>query len=341
MPPPRLSDVVRSVARPVVGAGQPLLKLGSTGPAVKEWQTLLTAAGYFTDITGTFDAATEAHTKQWQKDKGIGVDGKVGPESWATMTGAPAPKTYPAAYAKDAQFGRDAVVEAFRQVVGRDPTLAEAQIIQAQGHLESHYGKASYTNKTTGEKSGVINNWGAVQAGKPPCDPSKSFEATDSGAQGSYTYCYKKYATPVEGAAHMVEHMTHKRPHSWDAMKAGDIDEWSVRMHLWTPPLTKLGPGGKAPGAVQNKDPITQMPGYYEQPPGQRAKGIEERIWAIADALGEPVAAKRGGPMPAGGEPPPSMGGGGPSATKVGGGILSVVLIAIGAYLVGKGLGRW
>ncbi len=131
------------------------------------------------------------------------------------------------------RFGREVLKRVWPLVTGHEATLPELQIAGAQAHLESNYGQANYTNKVTGEKSGVINNWGAVQSGKPPCGAG-GFEASDTRADGTaYTWCYKRYPTPDDGARHLVEHMTIKRPASWRLMKAGDIDGWARQMHSY------------------------------------------------------------------------------------------------------------
>lgn len=174
-------------------------------------------------------------------------------------------------------FGRRVLATVWPEVTGAPATPAELQIAGAQAHLESGYGMASYTNKLTGQNSGVINNWGAVQAGKPPCTPP-NFEASDTHADGSpYNFCYRGYSTPEEGARDLVKQMTLRRPTSWAHMKRGDIDAWAQQM--------------------RTTDPQTGVGLYFEQSAEGRAHGIEIRIAEIAAALNEPIAAKRGGPM--------------------------------------------
>jgi len=204
-------------------------------------------------------------------------------------------------------FGRKVLATVWPQVTGKQASLAELQIAGGHAHLESGYGKSSYKNKVTGASSGVINNWGAVQSGKPPCGPG-GFEASDTRADGTpYTWCYKIYSTPEEGAAHMVTHLTVKRPTSWEFMKRGDIDGWAA--------------------AARAKDPITGIGGYFEQSAEGRAKGVELRIAEIAAALNEPIAAKRGGPVDGGGGFP----GGGEDGD---GWVVPVVATGCGALLV-------
>jgi len=62
-----------------------VLRLGSGGSAVNEWQRLMGVA-----IDGRFGANTEAATKKFQSMNGLKVDGIVGPASWdAAMKAGP------------------------------------------------------------------------------------------------------------------------------------------------------------------------------------------------------------------------------------------------------------
>lgn len=252
------------------------VKLGSQGDPVPRWQELLSANGHSVAITGVFDAATDAATRAWQAGRGLVADGIAGPASWSAMTGEASP--VPALSNKRAEahrFGRQVLQSIWREVTGEDPNLASLQIAGAQADLESGYGRASYKNRATGETA-ILNNWGAVQAGPPPCGPD-GFEATDTRADGTpYQWCYKRYTTPEEGAKHMLAHLTTKRPASWAKMREGDVDGWAAQM--------------------RRKDPITGIGLYFEQSVEGRARGIELRVKEIAAAMGEPVAAKRGGP---------------------------------------------
>lgn len=56
----------------------PMLRVGSTGPAVMKWQEIIRAA-----VDGKFGPQTEALTKAWQKSRGLVADGIVGPKTWA------------------------------------------------------------------------------------------------------------------------------------------------------------------------------------------------------------------------------------------------------------------
>ncbi|MEP9363390.1 glycoside hydrolase domain-containing protein [Nocardioides sp. CN2-186] len=70
-------------------AGQtPVIKYGSTGPAVRRVQRALNAATPSTKplmATGVFDAATTAALKAWQKRIEVEVSGVAGSETWAAL----------------------------------------------------------------------------------------------------------------------------------------------------------------------------------------------------------------------------------------------------------------
>ena len=66
------------------------LKKGSKGKQVKTLQALLTGYGYDCGkygVDGDFGADTQAAVKKYQKDKGLTVDGWVGPKTWAKLLG--------------------------------------------------------------------------------------------------------------------------------------------------------------------------------------------------------------------------------------------------------------
>lgn len=293
------------------------IKKGSQGSDVTKWQGLLTSAGFPVDATGVFDDATDAQTRAWQTAHGLTSDGIVGPASWLAMTGE-AEACKPDSHAK---FGRDTLVSVWPRILDEasksehpeiqalaaagGPNLAALQIAGAQAKLESNYGLAQYTNKETGEKSGVINNWGAVQ-GQP------GFLASDTHADGSaYTAHYRIYDTPEDGAFDMLRQMTIRRPNSWARMNEGDIDAWAH--------------------AMRTKDPITGIPLYFEQSEEGRAHGIQLNIVGIACALTEPIAAVRGGPAPPGGVASSDSGGGG-WAGKVFGALGALAAIGLGTW---------
>lgn len=83
------TGAVNSGAKPVPlgtsSGAQPTLRQGSTGAAVKRWQTII---GVTAD--GNFGPGTAAATKKWQASRGLIADGIVGAKSWAAAGGTAA-----------------------------------------------------------------------------------------------------------------------------------------------------------------------------------------------------------------------------------------------------------
>lgn len=75
-----------------VSAGsKPLLKEGSSGAAVALAQSLLNTwrgvykKGPMLPVNSKFDASFKSAVKSFQRDVGLSVDGKVGPNTWAAL----------------------------------------------------------------------------------------------------------------------------------------------------------------------------------------------------------------------------------------------------------------
>jgi peptidoglycan hydrolase-like protein with peptidoglycan-binding domain len=62
------------------GTGKPTLRRGATGDLVSKVQTKLNVP-----VTGTFDGATEAAIRQFQRDKELVPDGIIGPRTWSLL----------------------------------------------------------------------------------------------------------------------------------------------------------------------------------------------------------------------------------------------------------------
>lgn len=105
-------------------------------------------------------------------------------------------------------WARNVLIEAFRRVMRREPTINELQTVQSIALLETHYGRGW---KGAGK---VSNNWGAIQCCQPKngvC-PTNSFMYTDTspqkdGTSKKYSVCFKSYATPVDGAADLIKEL--------------------------------------------------------------------------------------------------------------------------------------
>lgn len=74
----------RRSARPSPG-GQPVLHLLARGPAVRELQQALAAAGLAVHPDGIFGQETLAAVRQFQMDHELDADGVVGADTWAAL----------------------------------------------------------------------------------------------------------------------------------------------------------------------------------------------------------------------------------------------------------------
>ena len=74
------------------------IKRGSSDKtAIKTWQNYLKSQGYDigkSGVDGIFGSATDAATRQYQKDKGLTVDGIVGANTWGSMNTSTKNKKY-------------------------------------------------------------------------------------------------------------------------------------------------------------------------------------------------------------------------------------------------------
>ena len=65
---------------------EPILRRGSEGNPVRRAQKRLTLGGWDTGgVDGKFGSHTEAAVKDFQGDRGLVVDGIVGPQTWAEI----------------------------------------------------------------------------------------------------------------------------------------------------------------------------------------------------------------------------------------------------------------
>jgi len=125
---------------------------------------------------------------------------------------------------------RQFIVAGFYRDFAREPSLVEAQVCQGVSGLETSYGKG--WRSEAGKRS---KNRGAVQSGRPPCDPANSFLYKDThpnpdGSSTSYSICFRSYATDEEACADMIRYVvgTASKPKKnvLDACARGDL--WGV-----------------------------------------------------------------------------------------------------------------
>lgn len=85
-PPPQsgLPSSSQAPAPSTVPETLPIISLErkSTGTAVKLWQRYLKSLGMAIIDTGSFDTVTDQYTRLYQANRGLPVDGDVGPKTW-------------------------------------------------------------------------------------------------------------------------------------------------------------------------------------------------------------------------------------------------------------------
>lgn len=191
------------------------------------------------------------------------------------------PTDYPSIH----HYARALIVQGFKDIFSREPNLTEAQFAQAVALYESSYGRGW---KDAGIGS---NNWGAIQASRPPCNPATSFPYGDSSptptGQRKYSACFKKYPTPLDGARDVIRVMYKQRPSVLEAAKRGDLRGVSTAMRQTT---------------------------YYEGWGPTREIQIDGHVKAMTGALGKITRAL--------GEPMPSS-----SSKSSGGGVVGFLII--------------
>ena len=78
-------------------ASMPTLRLGSRGSAVVDLQRRLAAAGFSAGTAdGIFGSRTDGAVRSFQRARGLGIDGVVGPQTWGELLGTTAPQPAPA-----------------------------------------------------------------------------------------------------------------------------------------------------------------------------------------------------------------------------------------------------
>lgn len=79
--------------RPAAAAGaihlSGMLSQGAKGRAVRALQERLGRHGHALDVDGEFGPATAAAVREFQADRGLEVDGVVGPQTWEALAGKP------------------------------------------------------------------------------------------------------------------------------------------------------------------------------------------------------------------------------------------------------------
>lgn len=117
---------------------------------------------------------------------------------------------------------RAVLIQAFRELHGRKPSINEAQIIQSIGERESGWG-TSWTGGGIGS-----NNVGCIQG----TYNGAGFIHTDTHADGTvYETSFRIYPSLIIGAKDFINEVTNRRPKAWSAIKAGDYYNTATSMH--------------------------------------------------------------------------------------------------------------
>ena len=127
-----------------------LLKKGSRGPEVKEWQKVIG-----TSADGIFGAGTEKLTIAWQKKNGLTADGIVGPATWE----AAGIDTDSAASAEETEYTTKEGLTITRQYLDKDEYVRDYGKIEPLGFFIHH--TAGWDNPFN-----TVSNWNRDKRGR-------------------------------------------------------------------------------------------------------------------------------------------------------------------------------
>lgn len=82
---------------PAAPRAMPTLRQGASGAAVSTLQNRLRAHGYNVSVDGQFGPRTADAVRSFQRAKGLGVDGVVGPNTWSKLNATPSANPRPPA----------------------------------------------------------------------------------------------------------------------------------------------------------------------------------------------------------------------------------------------------
>lgn len=186
----------------------------------------------------------------------------------SSMTAAPTSSNTPAKGKEDAWANAVFLRAWEKEFPGVKPTPAERQTILAIARHERFYGLSPKPAAGVG-----ANNWGGVQCAKkgdcgPDCYPGGDKDRAGVG----YSACFRRYATPEDGARHLIQLVTRRRPHVHAAMKRGDL----------TAVATEMGTERTINGKLYRI--------YHETNPPVYANALSRHAKELTAALHEPLA---------------------------------------------------
>lgn len=186
------------------------------------------------------------------------------------------------------RWGRQVMLEAFRELYGREPTLAELQYAQAVGWAETSYGQA-WKREMMGS-----NNWGAVHCPLNGQTGPGCISYTDHHPDGTpFTVSFKSYETPKDGAKDLLKHIfTHRS--TGQALQGGDTYRASYLMRRqsyyggFCPQATKEFGAGPAKSSLKSPDASEGTQACAKEAIGLHAGRIHQIIQDMAVANGDP-----------------------------------------------------
>jgi hypothetical protein len=186
------------------------------------------------------------------------------------------------------KWGRQVMLEAFRELYGREPTLAELQYAQAVGWAETSYGQ-SWKREMIGS-----NNWGAVHCPLNGQTGPGCISYTDHHPDGTpFTVSFKSYETPKDGAKDLLRHIfTHRS--TGQALQDGDTYRASYLMRRqsyyggFCPQATKEFGAYAAKTSLKSPDASEGTQACAKEAIGLHAGRIHQIIQDIAVANGDP-----------------------------------------------------
>ena len=168
-------------------------------------------------ITGQNDGPTTQAVLKFQHDRGLHVDGSIGPQTLGALgLSMPAPTVLPwNSYQPSLDEAAQLLADAYQAVAGSVPSANVLALLMAQ---------TSFETRPHGQTTGwdLPNfNWGGVKA--TSMDPFVQYFGTNEG-QGSatqhLTLAFAAYQTAPEGAEAYVR-VLHSRPAWWAGLQSG------------------------------------------------------------------------------------------------------------------------
>lgn len=181
--------------RQVQGSHQ-LLRAGMRGADVEHLQSLLLKAGIGSRVTGTFDNRTVLAVREYQRTRGLKVDGVVGRETWGSLGKKSQPLSVEDSPAVDefVASGRNREVAAF--VNGRPRPLSVDPIGNGQ-FLRPDAARSFVELQSAARQNGV--NFSARSGFRTMAHQEEIYRADASAARPGYSNHQKGIAVDIRG----------------------------------------------------------------------------------------------------------------------------------------------